>query len=115
MKKVIFVLAVMFSAGVAKAEFIDSVLTDGKGTLSICEDKMLGFMSSCEREQVNIPSYIDVDEIIDFAYLGKNKGYGAKFDVAEIQYNPKKKTCTLKYPYNGGIATIFVSRCIKRN
>ncbi|MCW9710008.1 hypothetical protein L5B71_03770 [Avibacterium sp. 21-586] len=51
MKKVIFVLAVMFSAGVAKAEFIDSVLTDSKGTLSICEDKMFGFMSRVKKSK----------------------------------------------------------------
>ncbi|OBX05757.1 hypothetical protein QV06_01095 [Gallibacterium genomosp. 3] len=115
MKKIIFVLIVMFFAGAAKAESINSVLTDGKGFLSICEDKMLGFISSCEKEQVKIPSHIDIGEIINFAYLGKNRGYGGKFDVVEIQYNPNKKTCTLRYPYSGGIGTIFVSKCSKVN
>lgn len=88
-----------------------TVETPGKGTLTSCKDSFGGFLSSCDKEKVQIPQLISEGSVIQAIFLGENRGKYINFEVDEIKYNSSKGSCRLIYPNSSSNMTIGIDKC----
>lgn len=88
-----------------------TVETPGKGTLTSCKDSFGGFLSSCDKEKVQIPQLISEGSVIQAIFLGENRGKYINFEVDEIKYNSSKGACRFIYPNGGSNMTIGIGKC----
>lgn len=104
-------LSLILLSSSVMAESVSIIKTNGEGTLNVCEDSLGGLMTSCKKEKVSIPTQIASGSSFYAYFLEERKGYKAGFEVADINFNSKKNSCTMQYRYSGGTATIFTKNC----